>query len=218
MYWPPTHTLTDRFASVIEGLCGVVRAQAGRTEMATLLLTVLWNRLRRICRRFNERAAQVRDGTVPAIVPARPRAVASRTAASRSPAGGLPRQFGWLLRSMPEPWHVAHWRNLLEGMFSDPEMAAVIAGAPQVGRELRPLCWMLAIKPPPGLALPRRPRRPRLKPAKKPLTPEQVDAKVARMSRMAYANMINPNDPDPLGIRPPNRIGYGRPKPLPKPG
>ena len=54
--------------------------------------------------------------------------------------------------------------------------------------------------------------------AKRPLTPEQVDAKVARMSSLAYGNMVNPNDPDPLGIRPPNRIGYGRPKPLPRPG
>jgi hypothetical protein len=44
-------------------------------------------------------------------------------------------------------------------MLDDPEMAALVAGAPQLGRVLRPLCRMLAVKPPAWLRLPRR-RRP----------------------------------------------------------
>jgi hypothetical protein len=119
---------------------------------------------------------------------------------------------------VPETHHLNYWRGPFDELLADPETVAMAATAPQqTGRIVRPMCRMLGMKPPPYLQLPRRPRRPRPPPAKKPLTPEQVDAKVARMSRMAYANMINPNDPDPSGIRPPNRIGYGRPKPFPKP-
>jgi hypothetical protein len=47
----------------------------------------------------------------------------------------------------------------LEEMLEDPEMAALVAEAPQLGRTLRPLCRMLAVKPPAWLRLPRRPRR-----------------------------------------------------------
>jgi hypothetical protein len=48
----------------------------------------------------------------------------------------------------------------LEELLEDPEMASLVAGAPRLGRELRPLCRMLAVKPPEWLRLPRRaPRR-----------------------------------------------------------
>ena len=82
--------------------------------------------------------------------------------AARKP-GLLPRRFGWLAASSPEDWHINAWRSVLEEMLAEPEMAAVIAGAPEIGRRLRPICHMLAIKPPPGLALPKRVRAPRPK-------------------------------------------------------
>ena len=51
-------------------------------------------------------------------------------------------------------------------MLDDPETAAIVAVAPQLGRVLRPLCRMLAVKQPTWLRLPRRraskpPPRPR---------------------------------------------------------
>ena len=75
----------------------------------------------------------------------------------------LPRGFGWLPGSSPEWRHINAWRNQLEEMLADPEMAMVLAVAPQLGRSLRPICHMLAIKPPPALALPPRVRKPRPK-------------------------------------------------------
>ena len=43
-------------------------------------------------------------------------------------------------------------------MLGDPETATMVADAPQVGRELRPLCQMLHVKPPVWLRLQRKPR------------------------------------------------------------
>jgi hypothetical protein len=49
----------------------------------------------------------------------------------------------------------------LQHLLADPEMAALVAAAPQAGRVLRPLCRMLGVRPPPGpLAPPSRPRAP----------------------------------------------------------
>jgi hypothetical protein len=218
MPFPPNLTLTGRFASIIEGLCRALSAQGAWCREAGPLGVLIWGRLCRMRNRFTALAEQVRAGTLPAAAPARPRAATPRPPAKPDQPRLPPQTSGWLIRLVPEPWHLNYWRGPFEELLADPETVALAAVAPQqAGRILRPVCSMLAVKPPPYLQLPRRPRRPRPKVAKKPLTPEQVDAKVARTSRMAYANMINPNDPDPLGIRPPNHIGYGRPRPLPKP-
>jgi hypothetical protein len=215
MYWPATLTLSDRFASIIEGLCRALTTQGRDSRLCGPLLTLLYQRLCRTRTRFTALAARVRDGRLPAVAPARSRVGSRRP--TPPPAVRLPRQFGWIVRTVPQPWLIGHWRGLLEGMLEDPELAAVIAVAPQMGRELRPLCRMLAIPPPPGLALPPRPRRKR--PARKPkeLTPRQLDAKVARMSRLAFANLIHP-ETENMGWRPPNRIGYARGPRWPKPG
>jgi hypothetical protein len=55
-------------------------------------------------------------------------------------------------------WFVNVRRYELEEMLDDPETAALVAGAPRLGRVLRPLCRMLAVKPPNWLRLPRRAR------------------------------------------------------------
>ena len=46
-----------------------------------------------------------------------------------------------------------------EHLPADPRMTALLAASPQAGRILRPLCHMLAIKPPPALAAPPRAKR-----------------------------------------------------------
>jgi hypothetical protein len=205
----PNSTLSDRFASIIEGLCGVLSAQGARSGVPGPVLLLLWGRMRRMVLRFRVLAAQMRAGTLPAVVTARRRAERRGPTAASSP-GLLPRRFGWLVKTMVEYWHVNFWRDGFEEMLGDPEMVAMIAGAPQVGRELRPLCRLLAIKPPPGLALPRRPRKPRVeKPIPENETDAQADARVARMSERAFINMITP-ETEFLKGRPPHRIGYGR--------
>jgi hypothetical protein len=220
MNLPPTHTLSDRFASIIEGLLRALTTQGRESRLCGALLTLLHKRLLRTRNRFTVLAARVRDGALPEVAPARHQ-TQSQEARPRpsSPPALLPRGFGWIIRMVPKPWLVNHWRAQLNEMLDDPELVAIVAVAPQMGRELRPLCHMLAIEPPPALALPRRPRRRRRTAetprAKKQPTPEQVDARVARMSRLAFANLINP-ETENMGWRPPNRIGYARAPRRPK--
>ena len=213
------HPLAERFAWMITWFSRMMGVEAYRRRVDGPSGAAALRRIERLGRRFAELVAMWQAGTLPAVRPARPRPASARVAKPRPP-GLLPWGFNWFRKLFPET-AAPFSGTLLEMLHGDPQMVALAAATPQAGRIVRPMCWMLGVKPPEYMQLPRRPRRPRPprpKVAKKPLTPEQVDAKVARMSRMAYANMINPNDPDPLGIRPPNRIGYGRPKPLPKPG
>jgi len=51
-------------------------------------------------------------------------------------------------------------RSLLESLLRDPEMIALLAGDPRLGRILRPLCWMLGVHPSLMPAPPRRWRKP----------------------------------------------------------
>lgn len=140
---------TDRFALVIDGLR---RSVAGsHRRLGGPLILLICNRLGRIVARFAAVAARV--GTLragqnrPECRPAPGRGAPSRPAAS--PAGPLlPRGFAWLLRLVPE---AAASGSQLQSLLSDPEMAALISAAPQIGRLLRPLCRMLAVEPTPEL-------------------------------------------------------------------
>jgi hypothetical protein len=90
----------------------------------------------------------------------------------RSPSP-LPTKSGWLLTLVAHETayrvHVRAHRNHLEQLLQDPEMAALMAAAPDaMRRPLRSLCWMLGIKPPPILARPRRPRQPSAPPTPAP--------------------------------------------------
>ena len=97
-------------------------------------------------------------------LPIRPanRGPASEAISGRTPRPDrLPTRFAWLLRLVPE---VACPRSQFCHLLSDPEIAALLAAAPQLGRILRALCRMLGIKllptmVPPALIPPRRPRR-----------------------------------------------------------
>jgi hypothetical protein len=151
----------DRFALLIEGLCQAVAASCGR-GLAGPLILLIWTRLRRLGARFAALAARQRTDKPP---PAR----RPRPAAPRPRAPRLPRGFAWLVRLVPE---AAVRGSQLRHLLTEPEMAALIAAAPQAGRLLRPLCRMLGVDPPPALRLPRRPGAAPAAPA--PASPAQV--------------------------------------------
>ena len=78
----------------------------------------------------------------------------------------LPQKPGWLRTLVPHEMYrlaVTDAGHQLERLLrDDPQMIALIQAAPpSLRRPLRSLCRMLAIPPPPVLALPPRPRRPR---------------------------------------------------------
>ncbi len=64
----------------------------------------------------------------------------------------LPRGQGWLLKLMPG--QVGHAHQNLARLLSEPELQALIAAAPAVGRLLRPFCRMLGVPLTPELLEP----------------------------------------------------------------
>ena len=95
----------------------------------------------------------------------------------------LPRRFGWL-RSLLRPeaqGHVVAFHYMLE----EPQMKAIIAAAPQVGRILRPFCHFLGIETPAELVLPKRKRsspRPSPRRGEREKLSEEDEAKLARLT------------------------------------
>jgi hypothetical protein len=163
-----SHTIlpapADRFAFIIEGLCQAVARSLGGglagPRLAGPFIILIWSRLRRITARFARHALTL--SRPPAIRPAliaaavKPRAKRSNTASFPLPRPLLPRNRAWLLRLVPE---TASGASQLRHFLADPEVAALLATAPQLHRILRPLCHMLGIRaaavlshpaPPPG--------------------------------------------------------------------
>jgi hypothetical protein len=150
-------SLPDRFSDLIGGLFEDVAAAAPLGWVAIPLIKLLWRRLRRMSRLFASVMARFRAGTLPAPGGARRRPAPACPAAASDPSHGprpldQPRRFGWVLQMT----YAAMVRRFdLVEMLDDPETAAIVAVAPQLGRVLRPLCRMLALKPPAWLRLPR---------------------------------------------------------------
>ena len=130
---------------------------------------------------------------------------------------------------------IAHYANAFIPLVADPEMQAMVAAAPQVGRILRPFCHMLGLPLPEWLRLPKRVRvRRKRTPASAEQTGqldsglrrndawearerEQKPVDVGKLSPVAYGDLIHPEcEAHPVGWRPPNRIGYARSRWPPK--
>jgi hypothetical protein len=198
--------LADRFAWMIQCLCKQVAAEGCKLRIEALLVTAIWTRVSRLGRRFASVVARLRAGKLPAPGTAR-RRCGTRAGAPRPPSM-LPQIFGFVQRLMPE---TTPYAGALHALLQTPEMAALVAEAPQAGRVLRPLCRTLGVTPPAYLALPRRPqvRRPRAAPEKR-----VVPVETSSLSRPALARLLHPLR-EPIGLRPPDSIGYGRAPPIP---
>lgn len=153
---PPALSLSERLALTIDGLCRALAARGAKEHAVIPLIVLAWTRLRRLLARLEALSAKLQQGPLARAVRRR-RALAEparRAPAVRKP-DLLPRGFGWLIRLAQE---TAVYGGHVQHLLDDPEMAALLAASPQAGRILRPLCRMLAIKPPPALRLPRRQR------------------------------------------------------------
>ncbi len=139
----------DRLASVIDLLCRVVAAQIAGRRLAGPLIILIWRRLRRIGNRCAVVAARLQAGKLRrrAVLRPRPALPAARPTRPCRPRP-LPHGFAWLVRMVPD---TAGGASQLCHLLTQPDMQALIAAAPQVGRPLRSLCWMLGVRPPPGL-------------------------------------------------------------------
>ena len=187
---------TDRFALLIEALCESVAASHAR-GLAGPVIVLIWGRLRRMAARFAA-AAIIPAAPRRASSPARSRPAPSRPGAEARPR--LPGGFGWLIRLSPA---AACHGGQLQRLLADPEMAALLAATPRMGRLLRPLCRMLAVKPPPGLLAPtNRARRPATRAA-----PGEAATPAPSPIRPSRAACRNPyrRPPCDLWLEPPRR-------------
>ncbi|MBV8524287.1 MAG: hypothetical protein JOY71_19530 [Acetobacteraceae bacterium] len=146
----PATSLSHRLGLTLAGLCEAIAAHMAKDRTNVPLLFLAWTRLRRLAVRFEKLLADFRAGRVPA---ARARGAAESLPQlpglpGLPPPYRAPRDSGWLLRLAPES---AAFAGQVEYLLADPEMKALLAGSPQAGRMLGPLCRMLGIRPEPGL-------------------------------------------------------------------
>ncbi len=156
---PAPPDLSRRLTLIIEALRRIIAARAGRDRAAVPIVLLVWPYLHRLAARFEALARRVRAG---GGAVATPRTRPARLAPPRSPPR-LPRGLAWLIRLAPD---AAQLGGQVRHLLADPELACLLATAPQAGRILRPLCRMLGILPGPDLpAALFRPRGPPRSPA-----------------------------------------------------
>jgi hypothetical protein len=163
----PRTGVIHRFTLLIEGLKRAMADGIGQRH-ATLgpLSVLLWNYLARTLRRLAGLHARVEAGTL-AAAPRR-NAAPRRSRSVRQPAR-LPR--GPVLAQYYLGRFIAPLRELVE----EPEMRALLAASPQVGRLLRPLWRRLTTDPlPEPLRLPRKPPRPAAEPGQADAAPATI--------------------------------------------
>jgi len=172
---PLAHWLT----LIVAGLQKAAAARAGRDHAAAPLVMLLWTRLARLTARFDALVARLAAGHSPAGRPAAPARPCTRSA-RKAPAAGLrlPRGRAWLIRLLPG--EAASYGCQLQALLADPQMAALLAAAPEAGRILRPLCRLLAITPEGLLALPSAAGKPAPKPRPaKPAPPPEPPSAIS---------------------------------------
>jgi hypothetical protein len=156
----PATVLADAFFAIIEALWNSIAAEARERALYTPLTVAIAARLQRLADRFASLVARLNAGKLRVPDPARPAlprpaAAAPRTRWAPDADSRLPGAFAWMCRLFPES---AVWPATALGLLLEqPEVADLVAAAPQAVRILRPLCHMLGIRPPPALALPPRP-------------------------------------------------------------
>ena len=146
-------SLGQTLAAILLAFRNAVAARGGRDPSVTPLIVLLHTRINRLAKRLSALLAHLAAGTLPAQRPASPRpARAPRERAASPPAARLPHGHFWLFRLMPGT--AATFASQVAHQLAQPEVAALLAQAPQAGRILRPLCRLLGVWPEGLLALP----------------------------------------------------------------
>ena len=145
---PTSSALAQRLAGILDLLCRAVADQGGRKLLAVPLVLLVWGRLRHLSTRILRLAAKIEAGTPPPR-PRRPRA--PRPGRPKPPLS-LPRGRSWLIRLVRQ--EAAAAGSQLRYLLAEPDMRALVAADPRMGRLLRPLCHALGVTPPPEIAKP----------------------------------------------------------------
>ena len=167
---PEPTTLAGRLGAIMGGIGAKIGAHLAANRHLEPVLALVYHYLRRAAPRLERLIARWKAGKLtPRRRPTRP-APNPAEATPRAPKPRLPSRNGWLVRLVqPTAQHIGQ----LQAMVASPEMAELLAAAPQAGRILRPLFRMFATELPDILRLPpcpRAPRPPRPPPAVQPVT------------------------------------------------
>ncbi|GAA5265657.1 hypothetical protein ACOSOMT5_P2084 [Acidiphilium sp. MT5] len=166
--------LADRLTVILTMLRKIIGDQGPALRINPALNLLIWKRVGYFIRRFRQIATNP-----PKPRPPRPNRSPSASKPQADPSLlKLPTRHAWLPRLFPGHL-VPCARGQFQTFLTEPDMTALIAETPQLGRILRPLCHMLGIPLPDNLRRPKiprpksfsppRPRRPRIK---KPAPPE----------------------------------------------
>ncbi len=136
-------SVTERFSLSMFGLRGAVAARIVGNVLSVALMTLIWTKLHQVEARVLRLIAAIREGRVRGGWVCPGRASAVRAEGLRTPVAQLPRGFAWLCVLVP--YYAAGFGSQLRHLLGDPEMVALIAATPQLGKALRPLCRMLGI-------------------------------------------------------------------------
>jgi hypothetical protein len=141
------------FTLILDGLMNAIAAKIGDYPFTGEMVTFLWKRVNTVKNRFLALAALIQAGKIPRERVAKPRA---RKPPERAKPQGinwrkwLPMsRFAWLCRLMPSlanRFGAAQFGGGLRHLLGQPEMRAILAATPKVGRVLAPLCFMLGIE------------------------------------------------------------------------
>ncbi len=154
-------SLTGRFSQVIDALHALVAAQYRGPVLSVAMIVLICGHLRRIERRVLALMADIRAGTL-RVGHGRGGRSGPRETATAAPTGPkLPQGYAWLVRAVPNK--AAALGGWLRVLLEDPEMVALLAATPRLGRMLHPLCRMLAVEtslvtPAPAIAVVGEPR------------------------------------------------------------
>jgi hypothetical protein len=133
---------SDPIAATLRVILHGLRAALGGWGLEARLGILLYQRVGEVARRIERMLVQFRAGKLRRRAGRTMQEVRPGRAAGRGPA--LPRRFGWLVKA--GGYRAAGYRSQLEVVLQSPDMAELLAVAPQAARIMRPLCRALALE------------------------------------------------------------------------
>ena len=208
-------TLADQMFWMVDVFLKTLAREGGRLRIG-LVSGAIWNRVRRLERRFLALYAMWKAGRVPKARAAGTRRSSPRPSPRRGegeegvamsvrPASLLPRGLRWMQAMLPESARTIG-AGVESLVLNYPEMRAFVADCPQVGRVLRPLCRMAGIGVPEYWRVPRRRGTRRTSPRPSPRRGEGEEPRRRRTAREVAAAALErsartgkPIDPRRIG-------------------
>ena len=145
----PTSSVARSFALIIDGLGIALAKMLARDRSSATLVSLIYRRLILLRNQFTAIAARAQAGTLRGPRRTSGKCLARGVASQRSPRL-LPCGFAWLGNMVPESR--GYGSQLQHLVLHDPEMAALLAASPQIGRILRSIFWMTTLRPIPEIA------------------------------------------------------------------